>query len=121
MANQYRRYIDYTPTGTRPPTEAERESWTNTNARWNWLQNPDLIARHVFETDDQALITSWKQKGLSLGQTMVEWHKGKSTMALGGNKDKWVIMTIFRNLLLELENLGKHGLGERCFLVQILP
>jgi hypothetical protein len=51
---------------------------------------------------------------------VAEWHKGKSTIALGGDKDKWVIMTIFRNLLLELENLGKHGLGERDFLVQTL-
>jgi hypothetical protein len=83
----------------------------NTNARWNWIENPDLIARHIFETDDQALIASWKHSGLSLGEIVLEWQKGKSSLALGGSRDKWVILTIFKNLLLELENLGKHSPG----------
>lgn len=109
-------------TGTTSPTNADTVSWTR--SAWTLQGCPEIIARHVFETNSQATIRSWRDRGLSIGDIVLERHRNKSNLALGGEKDVWVILTIFRNLLAELENLGSAAqtvehVSPRCKLTQI--
>ena len=116
MAYRNGRFIGLLSTGTRPPTEFEKDVWRGTKPIWNWAQTPDLMARHIFEANDPAFITKWTGRGvqstsghINLGRLVAARHKEEnlSSLALGGTKDKWIIMTIFRNLLAELANLGE--------------
>jgi hypothetical protein len=100
-------------TGTRSPTAQEIKDWTSWGEKapkWNLEESRDLIKRHIFGGDFPKVTAdgNGSYDGADhpqLKHYVIENAAGKSSLALGGGKDEYVIWIILKNLLAELQNL----------------